>query len=159
MEAAPPHAVLEPLRLWDLPDAHSLARIRNEICSVVEEHGPSQPTPSRHLLASPHERLGLIFSELATNALRHGARPVAVNLVRTDDGWLVTVTDADAAGRPRLMAEAPQRPGGHGLRLVLRLADDVGWHREGGTKSVWAVVADEPPQHLLTSLSRVGSAS
>ncbi|WP_370116531.1 ATP-binding protein [Streptacidiphilus sp. MAP12-33] len=83
----------------------------------------------------------LVVSELVTNAARHGGGALWLALAATgQDAIRVEVADPS----PRLPAirlpRAPARPGGHGLRLVLRAADRVGIDLgpDGPGKRVWA---------------------
>jgi serine/threonine-protein kinase RsbW len=102
-------------------------------------------------MARTSERLALVFSELASNALRHAAPPVVVRLSRTEGGWRISVDD-EAGDGPSVRALDHSTPGGNGLHLVLTLADQAGWHTRGDGKRVWADVHDEPPEHLLGRL-------
>lgn len=83
----------------------------------------------------------LVVSELVTNADRHGGRAEWVTITAPACDT-VRVEVADLSRRlptlPRRIA--PDRPGGHGLQLTLRLADHVGVHvwRHRPGKSVWA---------------------
>ncbi|WP_052434005.1 ATP-binding protein [Streptacidiphilus melanogenes] len=83
----------------------------------------------------------LVVSELVTNAARHGGGVQWVAL-SSPCGDTIRVEVADLSRRlPAVQRpQAPARPGGHGLRLILHAADRFGvrlWrHRPG--KSVWA---------------------
>ncbi len=155
MQAQPPTIARGPLTVWEIRLPTDLATVRTAMCMQAKEHSPEA---DRHgpLLASAAERLGLVFSELATNALRHGSHPVTATLARTGTGWLITVSDGGTEQRPTLRDPQPHRPGGHGLRLVLRLSRDVGWYRLGALKHVWADVGDAPPTGLLSALGAAG---
>jgi two-component sensor histidine kinase len=103
------------------------------------------------VLAAAPERLALVFSELATNALRHGSPPVSVTLSRGRRSWLLVVADGLGGSGPRPRAPAPG-VGGHGLHLVLALTHATGWVASGLGKEVWAELDDAPPRHLLDAL-------
>jgi anti-sigma regulatory factor (Ser/Thr protein kinase) len=80
----------------------------------------------------------LLVSELATNAIKHGAPPVRLSL-RLDAGRLrVEVTDSSPA-LPRLTQPGPDQAGGRGLQIVQQLAarwgSQVSRSRLG--KTVW----------------------
>ena len=86
------------------------------------------------------ERLVLIADELTSNALRHGAAPVATALSRTGDQWLVAVSDTSTDVPPAPAVGRDPGLGGFGLYLVAELAARHGWCVVRGTKTVWAVV-------------------
>jgi two-component sensor histidine kinase len=86
------------------------------------------------------ERLVLIADELTSNALRHGAPPVATALSRAADRWMVTVKDSSAHVPPTPAEGRDPRHGGFGLYLVADLSAAHGFDLERGAKSVWAVV-------------------
>ncbi|MFD5461884.1 ATP-binding protein [Kitasatospora sp. NPDC127059] len=83
----------------------------------------------------------LMVSELVTNACLHA--PGGPRELRMDwDGARLRVEVADASPVPprlRLSAD-PARPGGHGLRVVDRLARAWGSVPEDGGKLVWLEV-------------------
>jgi hypothetical protein len=155
-EADPPAVGRGPLTVWEIRAATDLASVRAAMCEQAEAHleDTGAPGPSGGpLLASGPERLGLVFSELATNALRHAIGPITAALARSATGWLVTVSDGVPDTAPVVMTAARYRPGGHGLRLVSRLSRRVGWYRDRDVKHVWADVPDVAPAPLLDALS------
>ena len=80
----------------------------------------------------------LLVSELATNAIRHGAPPVRLSLRLNADRLRVEVTDSSPA-LPRLAHPGPDQAGGRGLQIVQQLAarwgSQVSRSRLG--KTVW----------------------
>ncbi len=79
----------------------------------------------------------LLVSELATNAVRHGAGPRQLRCVIENDQLTVSVSDASEAP-PMLQSPAPLDPHGRGLRLVATLAERWGVNvRPGKGKDVW----------------------
>lgn len=154
-ETPPPGVARGPLTVWEVGEAADLSAVRTALCSRAGEHETrvADPDGRRPLLASAAERVGLVFSELATNALRHGRHPVTVTLARSRDGWLVTVSDGGRDHGPLVVERARNRAGGHGLRLVLQLSRSAGWYRDLTLKHVWAEVPDAPPQSLMRSLA------
>ncbi|MET8629887.1 ATP-binding protein [Kitasatospora sp. NPDC004669] len=87
----------------------------------------------------------LMVSELVTNACLHtpgGPRELRLNW----NGARLRVEVADASPEPpRLRPYAdPGRPGGHGLRVVDRLAEAWGTLPEGEGKLVWLEVPSPP---------------
>lgn len=63
----------------------------------------------------------LLVSELATNAIRHGAPPVRLSLRLEQDRLRVEVTDSSPA-LPQVARPGPDQTGGRGLLIVQQLA-------------------------------------
>ena len=63
----------------------------------------------------------LLVSELATNAIRHGAPPVRLLLRLDQDRLRVEVTDSSPA-LPELAQPSPDQTSGRGLQIVQQLA-------------------------------------
>lgn len=76
-------------------------------------------------------RARLLVSELATNALRHGAGRIELRLEATAVGLWVCVHD-EGGGRP--VPRTPGADGGYGLHLVADLSDR--WGQDDGG-AVW----------------------
>ena len=83
------------------------------------------------------DRLLLVFEELTSNGLRHGARPVEVTLTGTPGGWLLEVSDAAVDRPPVPSADRDPAYGGLGLHLVATLCPAHGWDVRDGRKVVW----------------------
>ena len=77
----------------------------------------------------------LLVSELVTNAIRYGAGPVTLRLLRTGR-LLCEVYDSDRE-LPVLVASGPDEEHGRGIQLVSRMADRWGTSRTAGGKVVW----------------------
>lgn len=120
---------------------------------MVGRQRPGQPAGSASL-ASVSERLALVVTELAGNALRHASPPVHVLLQVGTDGWLLMVTDRRPGAAPAVREPDPEQGGGRGLHLVRALSQGVGWYAASGRKCVWALLGDEPPPALLATLRR-----
>ena len=84
--------------------------------------------------------IAMVITELATNALLHGQRPIAIT-VETSAAWVrVEVTDAGPA-MPVELDAGPELETGRGLAIVAALAHDWGAERlPGSGKVVWAEV-------------------
>jgi anti-sigma regulatory factor (Ser/Thr protein kinase) len=82
-------------------------------------------------------RVGLLASELATNAVRHGGTSIRLRLTIEDDGALTMQVSDRGPGEP--VAPDPGG-GGHGLLIVERTASRCGWfpHVDQPGKTVWA---------------------
>ncbi len=95
------------------------------------------------------ERLMIVVTELAGNALRHGRPPAVVELSRSEDLLVLDVTDGDPANPPAVDTSRPLGAGGLGLQLAERLAKEVGWYPDAGRKHVWAAF-ELPPSRAVT---------
>jgi serine/threonine-protein kinase RsbW len=84
------------------------------------------------------ERMALVVTELATNALRHGRPPAVVRLLREGDRLIIDVADHHRYAEPAVDTGRPLGAGGLGLQLAQSFALDVGWYATDVTKHVWA---------------------
>jgi hypothetical protein len=94
------------------------------------------------------ERLLLVFEELASNALRHGAAPIDVELTSFDRFWVLDVSDAASDRPPALAVDRDPAQGGLGLYMIAGLCGAYGWTTGAGRKHVWARIdytRAEPP--------------
>ncbi|MGY5011309.1 SpoIIE family protein phosphatase [Streptomyces sp. 900105755] len=85
----------------------------------------------------------LIVSELVTNAVRHGAGPITLRLIR-HEVLVIEVTDTSDSV-PRLRHARPTDEGGRGLFLVAQLAGRRGTRNSSRGKTVWAEQEINPP--------------
>ncbi|GGK45737.1 hypothetical protein Ppa06_01660 [Planomonospora parontospora subsp. parontospora] len=94
------------------------------------------------------ENMGIVVSELATNAIRHGLRlaadrtrePVRLSLIRRDRMVVCALNDP-GAGSPTLRDPSPLEVGGLGLHIVESLSVRWGWAPLAPYgKIVWAVL-------------------
>jgi signal transduction histidine kinase len=132
-----PHGFTE---LWcqELVSLAELSRLRARLRATIT----GSPTVERPDEEHWSERLVLIADELASNALRHGGAPVAAALSRSDDRWLVAVSDSSPDLPPTPAQGRDPGKGGFGLYLVADLSVRHGWTTVGrGQKTAWAVVA------------------
>ncbi|MBD0690976.1 hypothetical protein BG452_33255 [Streptomyces sp. CBMA123] len=91
----------------------------------------------------------LMISELVTNACLHApGGPRELRLSWDGARLRVEVTDASPV-RPKLRPRTdPGQPGGHGLRVVDRLAGAWGSAPEAGGKQVWLEVPSPLDHHV-----------
>lgn len=115
--------------LVDTTDPEALVGLRHRVQGELE--GQVDPTQLQDL--------AVVVSELATNAMRHGALPVRVSVGVTPTDAVVEVSD-HGEEMPRLLDVDHSSPGGLGLVIVDRLAR--GWEvlSEPVGKTVRAVV-------------------
>jgi anti-sigma regulatory factor (Ser/Thr protein kinase) len=85
----------------------------------------------------------LIASELVTNAIRHGASPVILEITCDGDTVQVQVSDT-SPDLPTPRHAGDDDEGGRGLRIVHALSDSHGVDLLDGRKTVWARIAARP---------------
>ncbi len=136
LRASRPPEGFVPVRTWALDTTAQLSRLRHELSEATGgDPGALDPVG---------ERMLLIASELATNALVHGIPPTVVTLLRSAGHLLLDVADHDVDNAPEIAGERPVGMGGFGLQIARRLSQDVGWYAEEDTKHVWALLEVQP---------------
>ncbi len=98
------------------------------------------------------DAIGLVASELITNAVVHGSGPITVTLSHSSGSLVIDVLDTNSKVPKSGCLEAEDE-GGRGLVLVDFLAARSGWKRVQGGKHVWAEIA------LPKSAPAVGAAA
>ncbi len=116
---------------------------------VLVEHGPQGPRQARSAVETWARQAGaerlcddlmLIVSELVTNAVRHGAPPVRLEV--SLDARTVTVSVVDAApAAPVARVADSAAEGGRGLLLIDLLSAEHGVRPEPPGKAVWAALS------------------
>ncbi|NCT91030.1 ATP-binding protein [Cellulomonas sp. APG4] len=136
-ESRPPEGYDQVAR-WVLDSPQELSALRGELTFALTGERAS----GRATLGTVPEKMVLVASELATNALRHGLPPTTVTLRCMDGQWMLDVADQDPEATPFLASGRDAGEGGHGLRLTELLAEQVGWYTTDATKHVWACFPD-----------------
>lgn len=136
--SAPPRAFTSVGR-WIVGSPSELARVRHAVQDALTALGPSA------VPVQAADRVVLVTSELATNALRHGRPPAVVELGVDGTALLLDVADHDPGRPPVVAGERAVGAGGFGLMIARRLAEDVGWYAAHDTKHVWAVFTMHAP--------------
>jgi serine/threonine-protein kinase RsbW len=129
-----PPSIDEELARWTLAAPPELQFLRAALQRAVHDQPAADP-------ADLAERLAIVATELAGNALRHGHPPAVVILQRSDGKLVVDVLDNDAKSTPAPDEDRAAGAGGLGLVLAQRLAHDVGWYPTSAGKGVWATFA------------------
>ncbi|MET0911355.1 MAG: ATP-binding protein [Ilumatobacteraceae bacterium] len=101
---------------------------------------------ARHRLQSELERwhcgniddVTLVFSELATNALRH-AHSASTAVVTHGDDEIRLAIDDTSHDIPHVVDRAGA-PGGYGLVIVDQISERWGWEQTAAGKTVWSVI-------------------
>jgi serine/threonine-protein kinase RsbW len=106
--------------------------------AALHETLTGQPLPQDGTLDEIPEKISVVATELATNAIAHARPPTVVQLRRTEKAFILDVADEDPTVGPELAENRPAGAGGLGLQLARRLALDVGWYVDGVVKHVWA---------------------
>lgn len=143
-------AIAQPRGSWVLKGTPDLPVVREELRREMGDRG--EASGHSFALADPVERVLLVSTELAGNAIRHAAPPVTLQLLRSARGWMVKVTDARPGSPPRQPEKVAGGQGKRGLLIVDALSTGTGWCPDGGLKHVWAFVPDQPPDQLVRSL-------
>jgi anti-sigma regulatory factor (Ser/Thr protein kinase) len=126
-----PYPAAVELHRWRLDKFPELRRLRAGLREAVAETATRPP-------GDLSDRMTVVATELATNALRHGLPPTEVVLLRDHDRLIIDVTDHDLEAAPRLDEDRPLGAGGLGLQLAKEFAIEVGWYTSEVTKHVWA---------------------
>ncbi|WP_084771810.1 SpoIIE family protein phosphatase/ATP-binding protein [Streptomyces sp. MOE7] len=131
---------------WNVPrDPAAVARVRTACARRLTEWG----------LEEAGFTAELILSELLTNAIRYGAEPIAVRLLRTVPtgspaaGTLIFEVSDGSSTSPRLRRAKITDEGGRGLFLVARFAERWGTRYTPTGKVIWAEQSlhdDTPPE-------------
>jgi anti-sigma regulatory factor (Ser/Thr protein kinase) len=94
--------------------------------------------PDGGVLDEIPEKVAVVATELATNAIAHARPPTVVQLRRTEEAFILDVADEDPDAFPEFAENRPRGAGGLGLQLARDLALEIGWYVDGKLKHVWA---------------------
>lgn len=128
-----PPETFRPVQEWSLDSLDELSSVRSELAARLRT---GEAAPDAGLGTTP-EKVVLVASELATNALEHGRPPTIVRLATDDTLWLLEVADHDRGTVPVYAGERIPGAGGLGLHLARTLSLDVGWYSTATTKNIW----------------------
>jgi serine/threonine-protein kinase RsbW len=118
---------------WTLNSARELRELRSSLYTALT----GKPELDGRLDDVP-EKMVLVATELATNALRHGRPPTVVRLFLDGDEFILDVADNDPEILPEFAESRPPGAGGLGLRLAQEFSLGIGWFVTDSTKHIWA---------------------
>lgn len=129
---------------WDIPAVPaSVPALRTEVLAKLAEWNLEETSFATEL----------ILSELVTNAIRYGAPPVHVRLLR-DTTLVVEVSDGSSTS-PHLRYATDMDEGGRGIFLVAQFAERWGTRFTPTGKIVWAEQS-APSVPVVPALASVG---
>jgi len=82
----------------------------------------------------------LIVSELATNAVRYGADPIALHASLNGGVLVIAVQDGFPSDLPYPKILTFTEPSGRGMHLISAASNRWGWDRTDASKVVWAEI-------------------
>ena len=134
LRTSPPPAQAVELEQWLLLSGDELRSLRLGLRAALLAHGLVGGEDQDEAA----DRVILVATELASNALRYGLPPAVVRLLRCDGEFFVDVADRDLESLPRLARVHEAGIGGRGLHIVRTLAREVCGYATGTDKHVWA---------------------
>ncbi|WSW72075.1 SpoIIE family protein phosphatase [Streptomyces sp. NBC_00996] len=115
---------------WDLPsDPAAVAGARDKVSRRLADWGLQEVAFTAEL----------VVSELVTNAIRYGALPIQLRLIR-DTALICEVSDGSSTA-PHMRRARMFDEGGRGLLLVAQFAERWGTRHRAGGKSIWAEIS------------------
>ncbi|MGW7265197.1 SpoIIE family protein phosphatase [Streptomyces sp. NPDC054842] len=115
---------------------------------LAEWHVPAEPSAVRQTRRDVEARLAewgvdvdpfsvqLVVSELVTNAVRYGAAPITLRLLKGEDSLICEVSDA-ALTAPYLRHAKANEEGGRGLHICATVTESWGVRYTDTDKTVW----------------------
>jgi len=134
LDTSRPPTPHEEVQRWVLDSYTELRALRTSLQKALT----GQPLPDGGTLDEIPEKMAVVATELATNALTHAHPPTVVRLLRTEKSFILDVADEEPDVPPEVAADRVPGTGGLGLQLAQKLALEVGWYVDGEVKHVWA---------------------
>jgi serine/threonine-protein kinase RsbW len=140
LRTSPPPPSSTEIDSWILTTSTELRGLRTALAAALNKESDDAGRP----LDDVPERMVLVATELATNAIRHGLPPTRVRLSRTADQYVLDVADGDLTSVPELTDIRPLDSGGRGLMLAREFSLEVGWYATDRAKHIWATFPVHP---------------
>jgi serine phosphatase RsbU (regulator of sigma subunit)/anti-sigma regulatory factor (Ser/Thr protein kinase) len=116
---------------WDVPaDPALVAPLRKQVVERLDEWDLSDAVFTAEL----------VVSELVTNAIRYGSRPISLRLIHDATTLICEVSDSSHTA-PHLRRARTFDEGGRGLLLVAQLTRRWGTRHTADGKTIWAELA------------------
>jgi len=125
---------------WTLVDATELRSLRASLRQTLDDDLLTPGRDSDVVI----ENVGIVATELTSNAVRHAQSPAVVTLSRNRHSVIIDVGDDRPSSAPRVTENTPGGHGGRGIKIVQQLAMRTGWYVAEGTKHVWAQIHVPP---------------
>ncbi|GAA2513792.1 ATP-binding protein [Winogradskya humida] len=142
MGSVRPPPGIEELQAWTLQDAAQLRVMRGSLFATVT----GQDLVAQFTLGGVADRMVLVATELATNALVTGLPPTTVRLCRCGADFVLDVVDGDVRALPGSAAVEESGNTPLWLRMAQRFSSEVGWYATGSGRHVWARFHDDEHQ-------------
>ena len=140
LRTSPAPPVARQLNVWVLHTGAQLHGLRTALhqalTGIVTTAGPA--------LDDRTERMALVATELATNAIKYGRPPTVVQLLLSDTEFILDVADHDLETIFEPVDTRPGDAGGRGLMLAQAFSQDIGWYTTDTTKHIWASFPAQP---------------
>nr|KEP24004.1 hypothetical protein DA06_00600 [Georgenia sp. SUBG003] len=119
---------------WLLDRSEHLSTFRADLTHALRERGAAYSDG----LSGVADRMVLVASELATNAIVHALPPTRVRLLEGAEEFVLDVIDHAPEVPPEISEGRELGEGGAGLKIAQRVALEVAWYADGSAKHVWA---------------------
>ena len=125
-------------------DYTELRPLRESLRQTLQAQPVLSHSDSRDVI----ERMTIVATELATNAMLHAQSPTVVRLHRSTAAFILDVADDQPTSPPHIAEDRLPEASGLGLRTTQEWASDAGSYVYEQTHRVWAQFAIPRPSVL-----------